>query len=37
VGGGLDIVASYDVVFRFEYTFNAEGDKGFFFHVKKEF
>jgi outer membrane protein assembly factor BamA len=37
VGGGVDIVASYDVVLRFEYTFNAEGDKGFFFHIKKEF
>lgn len=36
-GLGLDIVGSYDVVIRFEYSFNAEGEKGFFFHVKKEF
>lgn len=37
VGGGLDIVGSYDVVLRFEYTLNAEGQHGFFFHVKREF
>ncbi len=37
VGGGLDIVGSYDLVIRLEYTFNGEGDKGFFFHIKKEF
>lgn len=36
-GLGLDIVGSYDVVIRFEYSFNAEGEQGFFFHVKKEF
>ena len=36
-GGGVDIVASYDTVFRFEYTFNGEGENGFFFHVRKEF
>jgi outer membrane protein assembly factor BamA len=37
VGGGIDIVASYDAVLRLEYTFNGEGDNGFFFHIKKEF
>jgi outer membrane protein assembly factor BamA len=37
VGMGLDIVASYDAVFRFEYSFNGEGERGFFFHIKKEF
>ncbi|MBL7856939.1 MAG: hypothetical protein JNM57_04560 [Cyclobacteriaceae bacterium] len=37
VGGGLDIVGAYDLVLRFEYTLNAEGDHGFFFHIKKEF
>ena len=37
LGMGLDIVASYDAVFRFEYTFNGEGERGFFFHIKKEF
>jgi outer membrane protein assembly factor BamA len=36
-GFGLDIVSSYDMVLRFEYTFNAEGRRGFFFHIKKEF
>lgn len=36
-GFGIDLVSSYDVVLRFEYTINAEGNKGFFFHVKKEF
>jgi outer membrane protein assembly factor BamA len=36
-GGGIDIVASYDTVLRFEYTFNGEGENGFFFHVRKEF
>ena len=37
VGAGIDIVASYDAVFRFEYTFNGEGENGFFFHIRKEF
>lgn len=36
-GAGLDIVSSYDVVLRFEYSINGEGEKGFFFHVKREF
>lgn len=37
VGFGVDIVSSYDAVLRFEYSFNAEGRGGFFFHIKKEF
>lgn len=37
IGGGLDIVTSYDMVFRVEYTFNSEGEAGFFLHLKKEF
>lgn len=37
VGAGIDVVGSYDAVFRFEYTYNAIGERGFFFHVKKEF
>ncbi|HEY9005527.1 BamA/TamA family outer membrane protein [Ohtaekwangia sp.] len=37
VGGGIDIVGSYDMVLRFEYTFNAEGKHGLFFNFKKEF
>lgn len=36
-GIGLDIVGSYDTVFRFEYTYNAEGVSGLFFNLKKEF
>jgi outer membrane protein assembly factor BamA len=36
-GGGIDIIGSYDVVLRFEYSFNGEGQRGFFFHLKKEF
>ncbi|MCI0750866.1 MAG: BamA/TamA family outer membrane protein [Flammeovirgaceae bacterium] len=36
-GTGIDIVGSYDVVIRLEYTFNAEGDNGLFIHLKKEF
>lgn len=36
-GLGLDVVGSYDMVLRFEYTFNAEGENGFFFHLKREF
>ncbi|MFN3840682.1 MAG: POTRA domain-containing protein [Cyclobacteriaceae bacterium] len=36
-GFGIDLVSSYDLVLRFEYSFNAEGDRGFFFHIKKEF
>jgi hypothetical protein len=36
-GFGLDIIGSYDIVLRFEYSFNAQGQQGFFFHVKKEF
>lgn len=36
-GAGIDIVASYDTVLRFEYTFNGEGESGFFFHARKEF
>ncbi len=36
-GFGLDLVGSYDIVFRFEYSLNAEGDRGFFLNFKKEF
>ncbi len=36
-GFGLDLVGFYDIVLRFEYSFNIEGEQGFFFHVKKEF
>ena len=36
-GFGVDVVGFYDIVLRFEYSFNAEAEQGFFFHVKKEF
>ncbi|MEX2231473.1 MAG: BamA/TamA family outer membrane protein [Cyclobacteriaceae bacterium] len=36
-GLGVDVVGFYDIVVRFEYSFNAEGEQGFFFHLKKEF
>lgn len=37
VGFGVDVVGSYDMVLRFEYTLNAQGERGFFFHIKREF
>jgi hypothetical protein len=37
IGFGLDAVTFYDVVLRFEYTFNSQSERGFYFHVKKEF
>ena len=37
VGGGIDVVSSYDVVLRIEYTLNGEGEHGFFFHIRREF
>jgi hypothetical protein len=36
-GFGFDVVGSYDVVLRFEYSFNGLGQHGFFFNLKKEF
>lgn len=37
VGFGLDFVSSHDATMRLEYSFNGEGEQGFFFHLKKEF
>ncbi|MEQ8303641.1 MAG: POTRA domain-containing protein [Cyclobacteriaceae bacterium] len=37
VGGGIDVVTWYDTVLRFEYSFTREGNRGFFFNIKKEF
>jgi outer membrane protein assembly factor BamA len=31
-GGGIDFVTYYDMVFRFEYSFNKLGESGFFLH-----
>jgi outer membrane protein assembly factor BamA len=36
-GFGLDVVGAYDLVIRFEYSFNQLGQQGFFFNLKKEF
>jgi len=36
-GLGLDMVTIYDVVLRFEYSWNQLGQSGFFFHVKNDF
>ncbi len=36
-GFGLDIVGSYDLVLRLEYSLNGEGQHGFFLNLKKEF
>ncbi len=36
-GIGADIVTAYDMVFRLEYSFNREGEAGFFLHFRKEF
>ncbi len=36
-GAGVDIVAAYDIVLRFEYSFNQFGENGFFFHARKDF
>jgi len=36
-GAGIDVVGFYDLVLRFEYSFNGEGERGFFFHVRREF
>lgn len=36
-GAGVDIVTLYDVVFRFEYSFNQFGQNGMFFHFRNDF
>lgn len=36
-GIGIDIVGSYDFVFRTEYSLNSFGEHGIFLHIKKEF
>lgn len=35
-GVGIDIATFYDVVLRFEYSFNQLGDRGLFFHSQNE-
>ena len=36
-GAGADLVTIYDLVLRFEYSFNQMGQSGFFFHIKNDF
>jgi Surface antigen variable number repeat len=36
-GAGVDVVTLYDLIFRFEYSFNQLGQGGFFFHIKNDF
>lgn len=36
-GFGLDMVTFYDVVFKFEYSFNQFGQSGLFIHVRTDF
>ncbi len=36
-GLGIDIVSYYDQVFRFEFTLNSLGEKGFYLHVETPF
>ncbi|HYJ39068.1 MAG TPA: POTRA domain-containing protein, partial [Chitinophagaceae bacterium] len=36
-GFGIDMKTIYDVILRFEYSFNQKGEQGFFFHVKNDF
>jgi outer membrane protein assembly factor BamA len=36
-GAGIDVVSSYDFVFRCEYSFNQLGQPGFFFHIRNDF
>jgi outer membrane protein assembly factor BamA len=36
-GAGIDIVTIYDLVLRFEYSFNREGESGFVFGLRSNF
>jgi hypothetical protein len=36
-GAGIDVVSSYDFIFRCEYSFNQLGQSGFFFHIRNDF
>jgi outer membrane protein assembly factor BamA len=36
-GTGVDVVTIYDLIFRFEYSFNQLGQPGFFFHIRNDF
>lgn len=36
-GIGADVIVAYDIVFKFDYSFNQFGESGLFFHAKKDF
>jgi outer membrane protein assembly factor BamA len=36
-GAGVDLVTFYDLVLKFEYSFNQFGESGFFFHTRADF
>jgi len=36
LGAGIDLVTMYDVVFRFEYSINAEGERQFFINFMRD-
>ncbi len=36
-GVGADVIVNYDIVFKFDYSFNQFNESGFFFHVKRDF
>lgn len=36
-GFGVDLVTFYDIILRFDYSFNQLGQSGVFFHVKNDF
>jgi len=36
-GFGLDVITFYDVVIRFDYSFNQLGENGLFLHIKNDF
>ena len=37
VGIGIDVLTFYDVVLRFDYSFNQLGQNGLFLHIKNDF
>ncbi|MFT4153879.1 POTRA domain-containing protein [Parafilimonas sp.] len=36
-GAGIDLVAPYDVIFKFDYSFNQLGESGIFIHLNTDF
>ena len=36
-GFGIDVLTFYDVVLRFDYSFNQLGQNGLFLHIKNDF